>query len=113
MIITHLEFEILIALPTLHSTTISNEDLKIRNKVDKAMELLNKSAVNKIMGATTINQHHNLPMFDVSLDLQCLWGRNTQEGMKRYDRFLWFDKDCNWSFGVITWVSFLWVRNLI
>jgi hypothetical protein len=45
--------------PTLHRTTISDEDLKIRNRADKTMDLLNKPVVNKIMGATTINQHHN------------------------------------------------------
>jgi hypothetical protein len=70
MIITHLEFDILATAPTLHRTTICDEDLKIRNWVDKAMELLNKPTMNKIMGATTINQHHNRPMFDVNLDLQ-------------------------------------------
>jgi hypothetical protein len=63
--------------PTLHSTTISDEDLKIRNMEYKAMDLISELAMNKIMGATTINQHQNQPMFNVSLDIQCLWGQNT------------------------------------
>jgi hypothetical protein len=74
MVITHLEFGILTMSPTLHSTIISDEDLKIINRVDKAMDLISDPAMNKIMGATTINQHHNWPMFNVSLPLQCLWG---------------------------------------
>jgi hypothetical protein len=56
MVITHLEFEILTGIPTLDSTTISDEDLKIRNRVDKAMDLISDPTMNKIMGATTINQ---------------------------------------------------------
>jgi hypothetical protein len=77
MIITHLEFDILTTPPTLHHTTICDEDLKITNRVDKAMELLNDPVVNKIMGATIINQHHNLIIFYVSLNLHCQWGQNT------------------------------------
>jgi hypothetical protein len=77
MIITHLEFDILTTVPTLHHTTINDENLKIRNRADKAMDLFNKPAMNKIMGATTINQHCNWTMFDVALDLQCLWSQNT------------------------------------
>ena len=77
MVITHLEFYILTMAPTLHSTTISDEDLKIINRVDKAMDLISDPTMNKIMGATTINQHHNWPMCDLALDFQCLWGQNT------------------------------------
>jgi hypothetical protein len=29
--------------------------------------------MNKIMGSTTINQYHIQLIFDVSLDIQCLW----------------------------------------
>jgi hypothetical protein len=58
MIIPHLEFEILTTVPTLHRTPITDEDLKIRNMLDKTMDLLNKPTMNKIMGATTINQYH-------------------------------------------------------
>jgi hypothetical protein len=74
MIIHHLEFDILIASTTLHCTPISDEDFKIRNREEKTMGLLSKFAVNKIMDATTINQHNNRLIFDVSLDLQFLWG---------------------------------------
>jgi hypothetical protein len=81
-IITHLEFDILIVPPTLHSTTISDEDFKIINRADKSMDLISKLAMNKIMGATTINQHHHRSMFDVSLDIHCLKGQNIEECMK-------------------------------
>jgi hypothetical protein len=77
MLITHLEFEILTMSPTLHSTTISDEDSKIRNNMEKAMDVISETAMNKIIDATTINQHCNQPMFNVALDLQCLWGLNT------------------------------------
>ena len=66
----------------LHSTTISDEDMKIRNRVDKTMDLISEPVMNKIMGATTINQYHNMPMFDVSLDPQCLQGRDIKECME-------------------------------
>jgi hypothetical protein len=113
MIITHLEFEILTMAPTLHRTIISDENLKIRNRVDKAMDLLSKYAMNKIMGDAPINQHHNRSMFDIALDIQCLWGRNTREDMKRYDRFLWFHKGGKTICSMNTWLSILWVRSLI
>jgi hypothetical protein len=76
MVITHLEFDIPMMNPTLHSTTNSNEDLKIRNREEKSMELISEPTMNKIMDATAINQHHNRPIFNVSLDLQCMWGQN-------------------------------------
>jgi hypothetical protein len=74
MIITHLEFDILTMPPTLHRTTIIDEDLKIGNWVEKAMDLINEPVMNKFRGAITINKHHYLHMFDVALDIQCLWG---------------------------------------
>jgi hypothetical protein len=46
MIIPHFEFEILTTPPTLHRTPISDADLKIRNRVDKKMDLLKKHAMN-------------------------------------------------------------------
>jgi hypothetical protein len=110
IIITHLEFDIITTAPTLHRTTISDENLVIRKRVDKVIGLFNKPAMNKIMGDTTINQHHNWPMFDVALDIQCLWGQNTQEGMKRYENFLWCH---NIIFNMNTWLSILFVRSLI
>jgi hypothetical protein len=58
-IVTHLEFDILTMAPTLHHTTISDQYLKIRNREDKETDLLINLVMNKMMGATTINQHHN------------------------------------------------------
>jgi hypothetical protein len=68
VIITHLEFEILTTTLTFNCTTISDENLKIRNWSDKEIGLLGYPVMNKIVGPTTINQQHYQPMFDVSLD---------------------------------------------
>jgi len=88
MIITHLEFDILTKSPTLDSTTISDEDFKIRNREGKEMDIISNPVMNKIMRAATINQYHHRPMFDVALDIQCLQGQNTLECMKSYDEFV-------------------------
>jgi hypothetical protein len=96
VIITHLEFEILIEAPTFHCTTIIYENFKIRNLSHKAIDILNDPTMNKIMGATTVNQHHDCPMFDVALYFNCLRRKNTHKGMERYDRLLRFHKICDW-----------------
>ena len=51
---------------TFHGTTIDNHDLEIIDGMDVAMSFLGNVAMNKIMGAATINQNDDLPMLDVA-----------------------------------------------
>jgi hypothetical protein len=51
---------------TFHGTTIGNHDLEIIDGMDVAMSFLGNAAMNKIMGAATINQNDDLPMLDVT-----------------------------------------------
>jgi hypothetical protein len=51
---------------TFHGATISNHDLEIIDCMDVAMSFLGNAAMNKIVGASTINQNDDLPMLDVT-----------------------------------------------
>ena len=51
---------------TFHGTTIGNHDLEIFDGMDVAMSFLGNAMMNKIMGASIINQNDDLPMFDVT-----------------------------------------------
>jgi hypothetical protein len=68
VIIAHLEFHILTTAPTFHCTTISDDNLKIRNWSHKEIDILMDPAMNEIMGSTTFNQHHYQSIFYVALD---------------------------------------------
>jgi hypothetical protein len=50
-----LETHIFTTPSTFHGTTIGNNDLEIIDGMDVAMSFLGNAAMNKIMGATTIN----------------------------------------------------------
>ena len=65
MVVTDLE-HIFIAPSKFHGTTIDNHDLEIVDGMDVAMSFLGNAAMNKIMGASTINQNDDLPMLDVT-----------------------------------------------
>jgi hypothetical protein len=66
VVVTDLEMHIFIAPSTFHGTTIGNHDLEIIDSMDVAMCFLGNAAMNKIMGASTINQNDDLLMLDVS-----------------------------------------------
>jgi hypothetical protein len=61
-----LEMHILTVPSTFHGTTIDNHDLEIVDNMDVAMSFLGNAAMNKIMGASTINQNDDLLMLDVT-----------------------------------------------
>jgi hypothetical protein len=51
--------------------------LEIIDGMDLAMSFLGNSAMNKIMGASTINQNDDLPMLDVIDDLEGLGSKRS------------------------------------
>ena len=61
-----METHIFIAPATFHRITIGNHDLEIVDSMDVAMGFLGNAAMNKIVGATTINQNDDLSVLDVT-----------------------------------------------
>jgi hypothetical protein len=66
VVVTNLETHIFTTPFTFHGATIGNHDLEIIDGMDVAMSFLGNAAMNKIMGASTINQNDDLPMLDVT-----------------------------------------------
>jgi hypothetical protein len=66
VVVTDLETHIFTAPATFHRTTIGNHDLEIVGSMDVAMSFLGNAAMNKIVGAATINQNDDLSMLDVT-----------------------------------------------
>jgi hypothetical protein len=65
VVVTNLETHIFTTPSTFHGATNGNHDLEIIDGMDVAMIFLGNVAMNKIMGASTINQNDDLLMFDV------------------------------------------------
>jgi hypothetical protein len=65
VVVTDLEMNIFTAPSTFHGTTIGNHDLEIFDSMDVAMSFSGNAVMNKIMGASTINQNDDLLMLDV------------------------------------------------
>jgi hypothetical protein len=72
---------------TFHGTTIGNHDLEIIDGMDVAMSFLGNAGMNKIMGASTINQNDDLTMLDVTDYLEGLGSGEASESIKGNDRF--------------------------
>jgi hypothetical protein len=87
VVVTYLETHIFTVPATFHRTTIGNHDLKIVDSMDVAMGFLGNAAMNKIMGAATINQDDDLLVLDVTNYLQGLGGREVGESIKGNDWF--------------------------
>jgi hypothetical protein len=51
---------------TFHGPSIGNHDLEIIDCTDIAISFLGNAAMNKIMGASTINKNDDLPILDVA-----------------------------------------------
>ena len=82
MVVTNLETCIFTTPSTFHGTTIGNHDLEIIDGMDVAMSFLGNVAMNKIMGVFTINQNDDLPILDVTNNLEVLRSREGSEGIK-------------------------------
>jgi hypothetical protein len=65
VVVTDLETHIFTTPATFHRTTIGNHDLEIVDNMDVAMGFLG-NAMNKIVGAATINQNDDLSVLDVT-----------------------------------------------
>ena len=66
MVFTNLETLIFTTPSRFHGTTIGNHDLEIIDDMVVAMSFLGNAVMNKIMGASTINQNDDLLMLDVT-----------------------------------------------
>jgi hypothetical protein len=66
VVVTDLEMHIFTAPATFHRTTIGNHDLEIVDSMDVAIGFLGNAMMNKIVGATTINQNDDLSVLDVT-----------------------------------------------
>jgi hypothetical protein len=55
VILTNFESHIFTSSPTFHGTIIGNHDLKIIDYVDVTIDFLGNAAMNKVMGATTVD----------------------------------------------------------
>jgi hypothetical protein len=52
--------------PTFHGPTIGNHDLKVVDCSDIEISFLGNAAMNKIMGASTVNKDDDLLMLNVT-----------------------------------------------
>jgi hypothetical protein len=66
VVFTYLEMHIFTTPTTFHRATIGNHDLEIIDSMDVTMGFLGNAAMNKIVGAATINQDDDLSMLDVT-----------------------------------------------
>jgi hypothetical protein len=66
VVVTNLETHIFTTPSTFHGATIGNHYLEIIDGMDGAMSFLGNAVMNKIMGASTINQNDDLHMLDVT-----------------------------------------------
>jgi hypothetical protein len=66
VVFTNLEMHIFITPSTFHGPAIGNHDLEIIDCTFIAISFLSNAAMNKIMGASTINKNEDLPMLDVT-----------------------------------------------
>jgi hypothetical protein len=81
VVVTNLETHIFTIPSTFHGATIGNHDLEIIDDMDVVMSFLGNVAMNKIMGASTINQNDDLPMLDVTDELEGLGSREASESI--------------------------------
>jgi hypothetical protein len=67
---------------TFHGPTIGYHDLKIIDNKNIAIGFLGNVTMKKIVGATTVNKDDDLPLLNIANELEGLWGREDNEGMK-------------------------------
>jgi hypothetical protein len=66
VVVTNLETRIFTMPSTFDGATIVNHDFEIIDFMDIAMIFLGNAAMNKIMGASTINKDDDLPLLDLT-----------------------------------------------
>ena len=81
VVLTNLEAHIFTIPPTFHGSSIGNHDLKIIDDTYISISFLGNVAMNKIMGASTINKNDDLPMLNVTNWLEGLERREANENI--------------------------------
>jgi hypothetical protein len=81
VVVTNLETHIFTTPSTFHVATIGNHDLEIIDGMDVAMSFLGNVAMNKIMGSSNINQNDDLPILDLTDELEGLGSREGSESI--------------------------------
>jgi hypothetical protein len=81
---------------TFHGPSIGYHDLKIIDNTNIAIGFLGNVTMNKIVGATTVNKDDDLPILNISNELEGLWRREANEGMQGNE-----------------WFNFRWVSGLL
>jgi hypothetical protein len=66
VVVTYLETHIFTAPSTFHRAPIGNHDLEIINSMDIAVGFLGDVAMNKVVGAATINQDDDFSVLDIT-----------------------------------------------
>ena len=77
VVIPHLQLNIFTVTPTFHCTPISNENLKVANRVNENMDRLNLGYINEVVGVVSNYEHYQLMVFNEALDFESLWSKNT------------------------------------
>jgi hypothetical protein len=87
VVLTNLEMHIFIIPPTFHGPSIGNHYLNVVDCSDIEIIFLGNVLMNKIMGATTINDDDDLSMLNVTNELEGLGSREASESIQGNDMF--------------------------
>jgi hypothetical protein len=87
VVLTNLEMQIFKMPPTFHGATIGYHDLKIIDCTNIQISFLGNVAMNKIMGASTVNKDDDLLMLNVTNYIKGLGSKESSEIIQGNDRF--------------------------
>jgi hypothetical protein len=66
VVLANLEMHIFTMPPTFHGTSIRNQDLKVIDEKYIEISFLGNAVMNKIMGASIVNEDDDFLMFNVA-----------------------------------------------
>jgi hypothetical protein len=72
---------------TFHGPTIDYHDLKMIDNTNITIGFLDNATMNKIVGATTVNQDDDLPILNIANELESLESREASESMQGNEWF--------------------------
>jgi hypothetical protein len=96
VVMSNLKMYIFTTPTTFHGPTIGYHDLKVIDNTDIAIGFLGNAMMDKIVGATTVNQDDDLPILNIANELEGLGSRETSESMQGNE-----------------WFNFRWVSGLL
>jgi hypothetical protein len=82
VVLSNLKTYIFTTPTTFHGPTIGYHDLKLFDSTNIAIGFLGNVAVNKIMGASTVNKDDYFPMLNIANEIEGLCSREASEGMQ-------------------------------